>query len=89
MDGNTRGGGHSEALKSYNLGKTLGAGTFGKVMIAEHKLTGRKVAIKILNRHKMKTMEMEEKGWQDKGCSLLVLNPWLLSVFITEQSHDG
>ncbi|XP_037416996.1 carbon catabolite-derepressing protein kinase-like [Triticum dicoccoides] len=62
MDGNTRGGGHSEALKSYNLGKTLGAGTFGKVMIAEHKLTGRKVAIKILNRHKMKTMEMEEKA---------------------------
>ncbi|XP_073367358.1 carbon catabolite-derepressing protein kinase-like isoform X7 [Aegilops tauschii subsp. strangulata] len=62
MDGNTRGGGHSEALKSYNLGKTLGAGTFGKVMIAEHKLTGHKVAIKILNRRKMKTMVMEEKA---------------------------
>ncbi|KAM3335873.1 hypothetical protein ACQJBY_030045 [Aegilops geniculata] len=62
MDGNTRGGGHYQALKSYNLGETLGAGTFGKVMIAYHKLTGHKVAIKILNRRKMKIMEMEEKA---------------------------
>ncbi|VAH85317.1 unnamed protein product [Triticum turgidum subsp. durum] len=62
MDGNTRGGGHCEALKSYNLGKTLGASTFGKVIIADHKLTGLKVAVKILNRRKMKTMEMEEKA---------------------------
>uniref|UniRef100_A0A8R7U100 non-specific serine/threonine protein kinase n=1 Tax=Triticum urartu TaxID=4572 RepID=A0A8R7U100_TRIUA len=62
MDGNNRGGGHYEALKSYNLGETFGAGTFGKVMIAEHKLTGHKVAIKILNRRKMKTLEMEEKA---------------------------
>ncbi|KAF7040248.1 hypothetical protein CFC21_050165 [Triticum aestivum] len=62
MGGNTRGGGHYEALKSYNLGKTLRAGTFGKVMIADHKLTGHKVAIKILNRRKMKTTEMEEKA---------------------------
>jgi serine/threonine protein kinase len=62
MDGNTRGGGHSDALKNYNLGRTLGIGTFGKVKIAEHKHTGHKVAIKILNRRQMRTMEMEEKG---------------------------
>ena len=62
MDGSTRGGGHSDALKNYNLGRTLGIGTFGKVKIAEHKHTGHKVAIKILNRRQMRTMEMEEKG---------------------------
>jgi 5'-AMP-activated protein kinase catalytic alpha subunit len=62
MDGNAKGGGHSEALKNYNLGRTLGIGSFGKVKIAEHKLTGHRVAIKILNRRQMRNMEMEEKG---------------------------
>ena len=49
-------------LPNYKLGKTLGIGSFGKVKIAEHVLTGHKVAIKILNRRKIKNMEMEEKG---------------------------
>lgn len=49
-------------LPNYKLGKTLGIGSFGKVKIAEHVLTGHKVAIKILNRRKVKTMDMEEKG---------------------------
>jgi serine/threonine protein kinase len=50
-------------LSGYRIGKTLGIGSFGKVKIAEHILTGHKVAIKILNRRKIRSMEMEEKGW--------------------------
>lgn len=49
-------------LPNYKLGKTLGIGSFGKVKVAEHALTGHKVAIKILNRRKIKAMDMEEKG---------------------------
>ena len=71
MEGNTRGGGHSDALKNYNVGRTLGIGTFGKVRIAEHKHTGHKVAIKILNRRKMKTTEMEEKGMPPSPCTMV------------------
>ena len=63
MDGPTgRGSGVDLFLSNYKLGKTLGIGSFGKVKIAEHVLTGHKVAIKILNRRKIKNMEMEEKG---------------------------
>ena len=43
------------------MGKTLGIGSFGKVKVAEHILTGHKVAIKILNRKKIKAIDMEEK----------------------------
>ena len=50
-------------LSGYRIGKTLGIGSFGKVKIAEHILTGHEVAIKILNRRKIRGMEMEEKGW--------------------------
>ena len=51
-----------DPLKNYRIGKTLGIGSFGKVKIAKHIKTGHKVAIKILNRRKIKNMEMEEKG---------------------------
>lgn len=64
MDGasNRSSSGVDMFLPNYKLGKTLGIGSFGKVKIAEHALTGHKVAIKILNRRKIKNMEMEEKG---------------------------
>lgn len=58
-----RGGpGADMILSNYRLGKTLGIGSFGKVKIAQHILTGHKVAIKILNRRKVTSMDMEEKG---------------------------
>ncbi|VAH85270.1 unnamed protein product [Triticum turgidum subsp. durum] len=84
MDGNTRGGRHSEALKNYNLRKILGHGTFGKVMIAEHKLTGHKVAIKILNRRQMEIMEMEEKAKREiKILRLFIdlIHPHIIRVY--------
>ncbi len=40
----------------YILGETLGHGSFGKVKMAEHELTGHKVAVKILNRQKIKRL---------------------------------
>lgn len=61
--GRAMGGGSADFyLSNYKLGKTLGIGSFGKVKVAEHSLTGHKVAIKILNRKKIKNMDMEEKG---------------------------
>lgn len=63
MDPANRGSSQADIyLANYKLGKTLGIGSFGKVKVAEHVLTGHKVAIKILNRRKIKNLEMEEKG---------------------------
>lgn len=45
----------------YILGETLGSGTFGKVKIATHQVTGYKVAIKILNRQKIKSLDVVGK----------------------------
>ena len=36
-----------ESIGNFLIGKTLGKGTFGKVKIGTHKITGEKVAIKI------------------------------------------
>ncbi|KAG5521595.1 hypothetical protein RHGRI_033975 [Rhododendron griersonianum] len=63
MDGPTgRGTGAEMPLQNYTMGKILGHGSFGKVKIAEHRPTGYKVAIKILNPWKMKSHNMEEIG---------------------------
>uniref|UniRef100_K4A8T9 non-specific serine/threonine protein kinase n=1 Tax=Setaria italica TaxID=4555 RepID=K4A8T9_SETIT len=81
MDGSARGGGHSDALRNYNLGRTLGIGTFGKVKIAEHKLTGHRVAIKIINCRQMKNMEMEEKAKREIKILKLFIHPHIIRLY--------
>lgn len=38
---------------NYKIGKDLGKGTFGKVKVGTHVLTGEKVAIKVLEKEKI------------------------------------
>lgn len=82
MEGSTRGGATGDAiLPNYKLGKTLGIGSFGKVKIAEHVLTGHKVAIKILNRRKVKNMEMEEKVRREIKILRLFMHPHIIRLY--------
>ncbi|KAJ7515275.1 hypothetical protein O6H91_22G008600 [Diphasiastrum complanatum] len=68
-------------LPNYKLGKTLGIGSFGKVKVAEHSLTGHKVAIKILNRRKIKSMEMEEKVRREIKILRLFMHPHIIRLY--------
>ena len=43
------------------MGKTIGEGTFGKVKLGIHKLTSEKVAIKILEKNKLKDTKDVER----------------------------
>ncbi|XP_051118778.1 SNF1-related protein kinase catalytic subunit alpha KIN10-like [Andrographis paniculata] len=68
-------------LRNYKLGKTLGIGSFGKVKIAEHALTGHKVAVKILNRRKIKNMDMEEKVRREIKILRLFMHPHIIRLY--------
>ncbi|XP_071705440.1 SNF1-related protein kinase catalytic subunit alpha KIN10-like [Rutidosis leptorrhynchoides] len=82
MDRTNRGVGSIDSLlRNYNLGKTLGHGSFGKVKIAEHILTGHKVAIKILNRRKLKNPEMEEKVRREIKICRLFVHPHIIRLY--------
>lgn len=83
MDGSTgHGTGNADSfLRNYKLGKTLGIGSFGKVKIAEHALTGHKVAIKILNRRRIKNMEMEEKVRREIKILRLFMHPHIIRLY--------
>lgn len=89
MDGPTgrSGGGMDMNVPNYKLGKTLGIGSFGKVKIAEHALTGHKVAIKILNRRKIKNLDMEEKGWIIFWIALSIFKQYQVIYGSVETSH--
>ncbi len=65
---------NSLKIEHYVLGKTLGIGAFGKVkstlsskthldklLVAKHELTGNDVAIKIINKKRMKNSNMSAK----------------------------
>jgi serine/threonine protein kinase len=43
----------STNVGQYVLNKTIGKGTFGKVKLGVHNLTGEKVAVKILEKDKI------------------------------------
>ncbi|CAI5982261.1 unnamed protein product [Closterium sp. NIES-64] len=68
-------------LPNYRLGKTLGVGSFGKVKVAEHVLTGHKVAIKILNRRKIRSMDMEEKVRREIKILRLFMHPHIIRLY--------
>lgn len=76
-------------LSNYRLGRTLGIGSFGKVKVAEHVLTGNKVAIKILNRRKIRQMDMEEKVTREIKILRLFMHPHIIRLYeVIETASD-
>lgn len=86
MDASSREGAE-RFLQNYNFGKTLGIGSFGKVKIAEHILTGHKVAIKVLNRRKIKSMDMEEKVRREIKILRLFMHPHIIRLYEVIETH--
>ena len=45
--------GQSRSIGNYLLSKTIGEGTFGKVKVGVHLLTGERVAVKVLEKERI------------------------------------
>lgn len=65
----------------YTLGNTLGVGTFGKVKIGEHQLTKHKVAVKILNRQKIKSLDVVGKIRREIQNLKLFRHPHIIKLY--------
>eukprot|EP01066_Platyproteum_vivax_P006565 Platyproteum_vivax@DN2339_c0_g1_i1.p1 len=66
----------------YRIHTTLGVGTFGKVKMAVHEVTGVKTAIKIINKSKMQSMDMHKKIRREINILLqLVKHPHVIQLY--------
>jgi len=65
----------------YVLGETLGIGTFGKVKVGFHDLTEHKVAVKILNRQKIKNLDVVGKIRREIQNLKLFRHPHIIKLY--------
>jgi len=68
-------------IGQFILGKNLGIGAFGKVKLATHAVTGHKVAVKILNKAKIKQLGMDEKVQREINILHLCTHPHIIRLY--------
>ena len=65
----------------YTLGKTIGQGTFGKVKLGTHTLTEEKVAIKILEKERIKDVADVERVAREIHILKLIRHPNIIQLY--------
>lgn len=70
-----------KSLGHYVLGKTIGEGTFGKVKVGTHVLTGEKVAVKILEKDRVVDTSDVERVSREIHILSIVRHPNIIQLF--------
>ncbi|KAF2704718.1 Pkinase-domain-containing protein [Pleomassaria siparia CBS 279.74] len=71
----------SQRLGQYTIVKTLGEGSFGKVKLATHQVSGQKVALKIINRKKLVTRDMAGRIEREIQYLQLLRHPHIIKLY--------
>jgi len=71
----------NQRLGQYNIVKTLGEGSFGKVKLAIHQVSGQKVALKIIARRKLITRDMAGRIEREIQYLQLLRHPHIIKLF--------
>lgn len=72
--------GHRGALGHYILGKTIGEGTFGKVKLGRHILTGERVAVKVLEKDRIQEVADIERVAREVQLLKLIRHPHVVQL---------
>lgn len=68
-------------IGNYKIGKPIGEGTFGQVRLGEHKLTQEVVAIKILEKSKMKEQTDFERISREINILRKLRHPNIIQIY--------
>ncbi|KAI9806735.1 MAG: hypothetical protein M1825_006192 [Sarcosagium campestre] len=79
--GSSKPAGLSQRLGQYNIKKTLGEGSFGKVKLAVHQVSGQKVALKIISRRKLVSRDMAGRVEREISYLQLLRHPHIIKLF--------
>lgn len=70
-----------KVIGNYILGRDLGKGTFGEVMVGNHKLTDEKVAIKVLEKEKIMDVHDVERVAREIHILKIVRHPTIVQLY--------
>lgn len=70
----------NKSVGDYVFIRTLGQGTFGKVKLAEHRITGQQVAIKIIEKASVKTVKQRNSVQREVRLMKLLNHSHIVSV---------
>jgi 5'-AMP-activated protein kinase catalytic alpha subunit len=71
----------NRTIGHYVVGRSLGQGTFGKVRLGTHLITGEKVAIKILEKDKIKDQSDVERVTREIHILKIVRHPNVIQLY--------
>ncbi|KAH3680303.1 hypothetical protein WICMUC_000370 [Wickerhamomyces mucosus] len=75
-------------IGKYQIIKTLGEGSFGKVKLAYHLTTGQKVALKIINRKTLAKSDMQGRIEREISYLRLLRHPHIIKLYDVIKSKD-
>jgi carbon catabolite-derepressing protein kinase len=71
-----------QRLGQYKIVKTLGEGSFGKVKLAVHSVSGQQVALKIMSRRKLVTRDMAGRIEREIQYLQLLRHPHIIKLSV-------
>lgn len=79
---------HGQRIGKYQIIKTLGEGSFGKVKLAYHITTGQKVALKIINKKVLAKSDMQGRIEREISYLRLLRHPHIIKLYDVIKSKD-
>eukprot|EP01024_Parvocaulis_polyphysoides_P051851 TRINITY_DN5115_c0_g2_i1.p2 TRINITY_DN5115_c0_g2~~TRINITY_DN5115_c0_g2_i1.p2 ORF type:complete len:500 (-),score=70.94 TRINITY_DN5115_c0_g2_i1:770-2269(-) len=78
-----------ETLKGYKLGKVVGRGAFSQVLVGVHKLSGRRVAIKVIEKSMLMSVSDHKRvEWEVAALQLLHHSNVLRLLEVVDLTHQ-
>ena len=77
------------SLDDYNMGNVLGQGAFGRVMEATEKQSGRKVAIKEVNKQQIQSLGKTRHIFREKDLLNEMDHQFIIKLIGTTQNEDN
>ena len=72
----------AQRIGVYDVKKTLGEGSFGKVKLATHRVSGQQVALKIISRKKLISKDMAGRVEREIQYLQLLRHPHIIKLYV-------
>ena len=76
-----------QRIGQYSVKKTLGEGSFGKVKLAVHRISGQEVALKIIPRKKLISRDMAGRVEREIQYLQLLRHPHIIKLYGEQRIH--